>query len=54
MHEKLLYLNFNGRNGIYLGNEKVIELLILHGANIAALNNDNETALHWAALNCKS
>lgn len=38
----------------YLGNEKVIELLTAHGANLGALNLENETALHWAALNCKS
>lgn len=29
-------------------------MLITHGADIAALNSEQETALHWAALNCKN
>lgn len=37
----------------YLGNEKVVELLIENGANIAALNDEKETPLHWAAFNRK-
>lgn len=34
-----------------LGNEKVTELLITHGADIAALNSEEENALHWGVLN---
>lgn len=38
-------------NVIISGNEKVIETLINHGANVTALNKANETPLHWAAVN---
>lgn len=34
-------------------NEKVLEALLNNGANITLLNDEKETALHWAAVNCK-
>lgn len=39
---------------LYLANEKVAEILLSNGAHVNAMNNENETALHWAALNSKS
>lgn len=32
----------------YLGNAKLVELLLLHGANIDSANNKGNTSLHFA------
>lgn len=36
------------------GNKKTVDLLIKYGANVNAVNNDGDTALHFAAMNGNS
>lgn len=35
----------------FSANEKVMELLLNNGANITPINDEEETALHWAVAN---